>query len=60
MSWESQASTCSSQLPPTLEDDCEPLQAQLESLRLRVSPATQEEVSIVLESLTGKAAIPGP
>lgn len=52
MSWESDASSC---VPPTLEDPtAEPLSNQLEALRLKVSPAMKEEVSNVLEALTGE------
>ncbi len=44
--------------PPTATPDTsgrpDDLQSQLESLRLKVSPAMQAEVSNVLESLTGE------
>lgn len=53
MSWESDASSCA---PPTIDDPtAEPLSNQLEALRLKVSPAMKEEVSNVLEALTGEA-----
>jgi hypothetical protein len=57
MSWESNASSCTDEMPPILDDgvDGDSIEKKLQNLALKASPAMQKEIDDILNSLSGKS-----